>query len=154
MNSIHDICKKYGIENYTVNDDGSIDVNGSVFLWNKELTELPLTFNKVNGNFSCYNNLLTTLKGCPRWVESEFNCERNKLTSLEFAPDYVGMWFSCEYNDLNDNLCDTEIGGYFYTDLKQDGMILNDSNRVTNYNEWRKIYKRKKILNELYTRHM
>jgi hypothetical protein len=87
-------------------------------------------------------------------VESEFNCERNKLTSLEFAPDYVGMWFSCEYNDLNDNLCDTEIGGYFYTDLKQDGMILNDSNRVTNYNEWRKIYKRKKILNELYTRHL
>ena len=154
MNSIHDICKKYGIENYTVNDDGSIDVNGSVFLWNRELTELPLTFNKVNGNFSCYNNLLTTLKGCPRWVESEFNCERNKLTSLEFAPDYVGMWFSCEYNNLTDNYCDTEIVGSFYTDLKQDGMILNDSNIVTNYNEWRKIYKRKKILNELYTRHL
>ena len=148
------ICEKYNITNYTINPDGSIDVNGDVFLWNRELTELPLTFNKVNGNFSCYNNQLTTLKGCPRWVESEFNCERNKLTSLEFAPDYVGMWFSCEYNDLNDNLCDTEIGGGFYTSLKQDGMILTDSNRVTNYNEWRKIYKRKLTLNELYTRHM
>ena len=29
---IHDICKKYGIQNYTINPDGSIDVNGNVEL--------------------------------------------------------------------------------------------------------------------------
>ena len=34
------ICEKYGIKNYTVNDDGSIDVNGRVNLYNKGLTEL------------------------------------------------------------------------------------------------------------------
>ena len=55
------ICKQYNIENYTVNDDGSIDVNGDVFLDNKGLTELPLSFNKVTGYFSCSNNKLTSL---------------------------------------------------------------------------------------------
>ena len=155
MNSIHDICKQYGIENYTVNDDGSIDVNGNVKISFHKFTELPLTFNKVNGNFICYNNLLTTLKGCPRWVESDFNCDYNNLTSLELAPDYVGSWFSCEHNNLIDNLCDTEIGSnYFYTSLEQDGLIINSANIATNYNEWRKLYKRKLILNELYTRTM
>ena len=31
--SIDEICKKYGIENYTINDDGSIDVDGDVLIW-------------------------------------------------------------------------------------------------------------------------
>ena len=51
MNSIHDICNKYNIENYTINDDESIDVNDSVNLSNYSLTELPLTFNVVTGDF-------------------------------------------------------------------------------------------------------
>ena len=39
---IHDICKKYNIENYTINSDGSIDVDGNVNLSKMNLTELPL----------------------------------------------------------------------------------------------------------------
>ena len=139
------ICKKYKITNYTINDDGSIDVNGDVDLWNKGLTELPLVFNKVSGNFNCgRNNRLTSLKGCPRWVGNGFYCSNNDLTSLEFSPDYVGGDFWCEYNDLTDNLCDTEIRGDFYTSLEQDGL------KCYNYNEWRKMYKRKLILNDIF----
>jgi hypothetical protein len=141
---ISSICKKYGIENYTVNPDGSIDVDGNVNLWDKKLTELPLTFNKVNGYFDCGMNKLTSLKGSPRWVGNYFSCTGNNLTSLEFSPDYVGLWFGCEYNDLTDNYCDTEIGGSFYTNLKQDGLTEH------NYNEWRKLYKRKQILNDIF----
>ena len=149
MNSIHDICKLYDITNYTVNDDGSIDVNGNVNLDNIRLTELPLLFNKVSGDFWCGNNQLTTLKGCPRWVGGWFHCYNNQLTSLEFSPDYVGGGFSCKYNELTDNYCDTEIGGNFCTTLNQYGMIIyNDE--VTNYNEWRKIYKRKQTLNKIF----
>ena len=144
------ICKQYNIKNYTINDDGSIDVNDDVNLWGKSLTELPLTFNRIEGYFDCSNNKLTTLKGCPRWVDSDFNCDDNRLTSLEFSPDYVGGYFSCEYNNLTDNYCDTEIGGGFYTSLKQDGLIINDSDIETNYKEWRKLYKRKKILNDIF----
>ena len=140
------ICKQYGIENYTVNDDGSIDVDGDVNLYNKGFVELPLTFNKVTGWFDCGRNNLTSLKGCPRWIGGGFSCRSNNLTSLEFSPDYVGSNFWCRYNNLTDNYCDTEIGGNFYTSLEQDGLTEH------NYNEWRKMYKRKKILNDIFNR--
>ena len=143
------ICKRYGINNYTINPDGSIDVDGNVYLCDKELIELPLTFNKVSGDFDCGRNNLTSLKGCPRWIGDDFYCRYNDLTSLEFSPDYVGGDFSCEYNDLIDNLCETEIGNGFYTTLDQDGLIF-DVNKATNYNEWRKMYKRKKILDDIF----
>jgi hypothetical protein len=143
------ICKKYGIENYTINGDGSIDVNGDVNLHGINLTELPLTFNKVSGYFTCSNNQLTSLKGSPKWVGDWFDCGNNNLTSLEFGPDYVGTWFDCRYNQLTDNYSETEIGGGFYTTLKQDGLIF-DYNETTNYNEWKKLYKRKLILTELF----
>ena len=148
MNSIHDICKKYNIKNYTINDDGSIDVNSNVNLWNKGLTEIPVTFNKVTGWFDCSDNKLTTLKGSPRWVGGGFICYNNRLTSLEFSPKYVCRYFNCLSNDLTNNYCDTEIMGKFYTSLKQDGL------KIDNYNEWKKLYKRRQILDELYTRHM
>jgi hypothetical protein len=143
------ICKKYKITNYTINPDGSIDVDGNVDLSFKDLTELPLTFNRITGNFSCSCNNLTSLKGSPRWVGCHFTCSNNPLTSLEFSPDYVGGYFNCEYNNLTHNYCDTEISGSFYTSLEQDGMIF-DYNKVTNYNEWRKLYKRKQILNQIF----
>ena len=147
------ICKQYGIKNYTVNPDGSIDVDGNVNLWNLGLTELPLIFNKVTGSFDCGGNNLTSLKGCPRWVGGGFSCVGNNLTSLEFSPDYVGGVFDCINNKLTNNYCDTDISDNFYTTLEQDGMIFQ-GNRVTNYNEWRKLYKRKLTLDELYTRTM
>jgi hypothetical protein len=138
------ICKKYGIENYTINPDGSTDVDGNVDLSFKDLTELPLTFNRITGNFNCGYNRLTSLKGSPRWVGCHFTCSNNPLTSLEFSPDYVGGYFNCDDNKLTDNYCDSEIGGGFYTTLKQDGLTEH------NYNEWRKLYKRKQILNQIF----
>ena len=144
MNSIHDICKRYKIKNYIINDDGSIDVVGDVDLCDKGLTEFPLRFNKVTGNFICDDNQLTTLKGCPRWVGGSFACGSNKLTSLEFNPEYVGGWFSCEFNDLIYKYCGTEIGGRFYTTVKQDGLTMD------NYKEFQKLYKRKLILNDIF----
>ena len=138
------ICEKYGITNYTINPDGSIDADGNVWLYNKGLTELPLTFNRVTGWFDCSRNKLTSLKGCPRWIGGNFNCYNNQLTSLEFSPDYVGGSFWCSNNQLTNNYCDTEILGDFYTNLKQDGLTED------NYNEWRKLYKRKLILNDIF----
>jgi hypothetical protein len=143
------ICEKYGITNYTINPDGSIDVNGDVNLYGKGLTELPLTFNKVSGYFTCSHNNLTSLNGSPKWIGGWFSCQYNQLTSLEFSPDYIGGFFDCTGNKLTDNYCDTEIGGGFYTSLK-DGLIINEFNNATNYNEWRKLYKRKLILNDIF----
>ena len=69
---IRNICKKYGIENYIINPDESIDVNGDFSLWSKKLTKLPLKFNKVNGGFYCDYNKLTSLEGCPKEVNGFF----------------------------------------------------------------------------------
>ena len=36
------VFEKYKIENYTINEDGSIDVNGDVHFYEYGLTELPI----------------------------------------------------------------------------------------------------------------
>ena len=68
---IHSICKKYRITDYTINADGSIDVDGNVNLSDNELTKLPLKFRNISGYFSCENNKLTSLEGFPEYSESD-----------------------------------------------------------------------------------
>ena len=38
----------------------------------------------------------------------------------------------------------------FFTTLKENGLNLNGINMSNNYNEWRKLYKRKQILNDIF----
>ena len=110
--SIEEICEQYEIENYTINPDGSIDVDGSVDLNMLKLEEIPLQFNIVTENFYCNHNKLTTLKGSPKEVGGSFYCIYNEyLTSLKGAPKKVGDVFDCAYTSLT-NLkyipdCDT-----------------------------------------------
>ena len=113
--TIDEICEKYNITNYTINPDGSIDVDGRVDLNYRNLTELPLTFNRVNGYFGCGYNKLTRLKGSPRWISGFFTCVHNNLTSLEFSPEYIGDGFDCSNNDLTDLVgSPKEVVGSFY----------------------------------------
>ena len=86
---IKDLCEKYDIENYTINDDMSIDVDGDVSLNNYGLFELPLTFRKVTGYFDCLNNQLTTLKGAPIEVGEHFDANNNYLTNLDYLPKKI-----------------------------------------------------------------
>jgi hypothetical protein len=94
------ICRKYGIENYTINPDGTVDVDDDVDLYGKGLKELPLKFGEVGGHFSCSNNRLTTLEGSPKEVGGNFFCQYNQLTTLEGAPKLVGDDFVCINNQL------------------------------------------------------
>jgi len=97
---IDKICKKFYINNYTLNEDDSIDVDGNVNLSLFSLKKLPLKFNKVSGFFDCSQNNLTTLDGCPREVGSYFYCFNNKLESLGGCPDIVGGDIKCFNNKL------------------------------------------------------
>lgn len=83
------ICINYGISDYTINDDLSIDVNGSVRINNYKFDKIPIRFNNVLGNFYCSNTNLTTLYGFPKKVYGSLYCSENKLTSLEYFPTYV-----------------------------------------------------------------
>ena len=94
------LCKKYNIKNYSINPDLSIDVEGSVDLYNLKLSSLPLRFSIVGGGFFCQNNNLTTLEGGPREVGGHFVCFSNRLTTLEGGPREVGGHFSCHDNPV------------------------------------------------------
>ena len=129
------ICKEYGITNYIINSDGSIDVNGNVDLFSNKLDKLPLKFNIVRGDFDCTDNKLKTLEGVPNRVSNSFYCGYNRLTTLEFAPSevdgdfycndnklvslegapkWVGGFFDCRYNQLTTlEGSPREVGGYF-----------------------------------------
>jgi hypothetical protein len=114
---IHFICKEYGIKNYSINDDGSVDVDGDVDLSDKGLTKLPLKFRKVSGDFNCDNNQLTSLEGCPQKVGRDFYCSNNKLTSLEGSPQSVGGSFYCDDNKLTSlEGSPQSVGGNFSCD--------------------------------------
>jgi hypothetical protein len=130
------ICQQYGIKDYTLNGDGSIDVDGDVNLIAKILSKLPVEFGTVSANFYCYDNQLislrgapgevggnfychfnqlTSLRGAPREVGASFYCGNNQLTSLEGAPREVPGDFSCSHNQLTSlRGAPKEVGGHFY----------------------------------------
>ncbi len=97
---ISKICKKYYIQNWSLNDEGLVDVDGHVNLRQHNLIRLPLKFGKVNGSFDCSINRLYSLNGSPYEVGGDFECMRNVLTSLEGAPRKVGGDFDCSRNQL------------------------------------------------------
>ncbi len=120
VNEIHDICDHYCIKKYTINGDGSIDVDGDVNLNRCGLTEIPLDFNKVSGLFYCGNNMITSLKGSPREVGKYFYCGGNNLTSLEYCPSIIREILYCNDNPLIFlNKAQIEVGtGFVCTDTK------------------------------------
>jgi len=96
---IHEICKKYKIENYTINN-GIVDVDGDVDLSFKKLSKLPLHFGVIDGGFTCSHNKLTSLDGAPNKVNGDFDCRNNQLKSIEGAPNEVNGSFWCSDNQL------------------------------------------------------
>mgnify|MGYP000391771437 CR=1 FL=1 len=73
-------------------------------------------------------------------IIGDFN---NNIINGSFYNNFIGdMSNNSFFNQFYHNF--TEISGNFYTSLKQDGLTED------NYNEWRKMYKRKQILNDIF----
>jgi len=114
FNEIDSICRKFSITNWTLNEDGTVDVNGDVDITKKELVRLPIKFRKVSGDFYCKWNKLTTLEGGPMEVGGNFYCSGNNLVNLEGSPIYVGGVFDCSANKLSTlKGAPIEVGGAF-----------------------------------------
>jgi hypothetical protein len=62
---------------WTLNENGEVDVEGSVNMNSMDLTEIPVKFGRVEGSFYCYYNNLTTLKNCPDYVEGSLHFLHN-----------------------------------------------------------------------------
>jgi hypothetical protein len=160
---IERICKEYKIENYTINEDGVVDVDGDVHLSRMSLTELPIRFGKVGGDFNCDRNDLTSLKGSPSMVGGDFNCYTNKLSSLKGSPSNVGGDFHCWDNVLRTleggpssvggsyHCCGNILitlegfpelyGNNMYVDISMNPvyevyLLFNDVKAITLMNEW------------------
>ena len=124
---VAEICRKYNIENWTLNSDGLVDVNGDVHLAFKRLNKIPLKFGTVTGDFDFDCNRLTSLEGASHTVDNFFIFDNekiytDKLTSFEFAPKYVGAGFSCRGHNIRSFEGLVNIGGYFICD----GSPLNE----------------------------
>jgi hypothetical protein len=120
MDNTEQFCEKY-LNNYTINPDDTIDVDGNVYLEEKlgNIEKLPVKFGKVSGYFECRRNKLTTLEGCPKYVGGIFLCHNNKLTTLEGCPKHIGGDFYCGNNKLTTlkgiEKCEI-IGGFYCRD--------------------------------------
>ena len=170
---IKDICEKWGIENYTINDDGTVDVLGNVNLGNKGLTKLPIKFRnvtgdfycsyiqlksledapeKVGGDFSCSYNQLITLEGGPQRVGGDFNCDDNQLITLEGSPQVVGRDFYCDNNKLITLEGGPQrVGRDFYCSLNQLGLEYKGLYRSEEYSLLIKRINRHKKLDQLFS---
>jgi hypothetical protein len=105
--SIKDWCEKLGIDNATINEDDSIDVNGNVHISYKELEEIPIKFNIIYGGFECDNNELTSLFNSPSKARYYF-CNNNYLTSLEYCSEVIYS-LDCSNNELESLIGATKI---------------------------------------------
>jgi hypothetical protein len=65
---------------WTLNENGEVDVDGTVDMRNMNLTKIPVMFGKVSGEFRCAHNKLTTLKNCPDSIGGDFYLYNNNLT--------------------------------------------------------------------------
>jgi hypothetical protein len=136
---IESVCKKYSIQNWTINKDGSIDVDGYVNLSDKGLDKLPLKFRNVTGNFKCSSNNLTSLEGGPESVGGDFWCSYNNLTSLEGSPKSVGGNFICSNNNLIslEGAPESIVGDFYCNDnpVFQIWELFKDKDKIELFND-------------------
>jgi hypothetical protein len=118
--SNEDILNKLVKGTYTIQSDGTVDVNGNVNMLDVFFTKIPVKFGKITGDFYCFNNKLTSLKGAPQSVGGNFILYNNQLTSLEGAPKSVGGNFDCSSNKLTTlEGSPQSVGGGFYCSNNQ-----------------------------------
>jgi hypothetical protein len=97
-NTLEGWLKTHKITNYTINPDGSLDVDGSVHLDSFYGNRIPIKFNKVSGDFDCSGGKLTTLENCPMTVGGDFRVHNNDLDSLVGFPIHIGGCCDISYN--------------------------------------------------------
>lgn len=82
-----------------------VDVNQSVDLRYKNLSELPVQFGSIQGFFDISGNALTSLKGSPYLVTDSFIAMNNQLQDLEFGPQRVHKTYNVSDNKLTALKC-------------------------------------------------
>ena len=111
---IEENCNIMGGE-YTINDDLTIDVDGSVYISDRNLENFPdyIQFGKVKDSFCLSGEArgphnttmapMNTLRGCPYSCKT-FICSLLSIESLEYCPRTVTSNFMCLKNNYLESL--------------------------------------------------
>lgn len=78
------------IENYTIDNNMIVNVNGDVNISDMGIKEIPFKFGEITGEFNIAVNRLESLNNMPLKVGGDFNCSKNLLKSLDGCPKYIG----------------------------------------------------------------
>ena len=124
------------IKYYTINDDLTVDVDSDVDICDKNLTEIPVKFNKINGNFYCFYNKLTSLKGCPTTINGNFYCSYNKLEDINDLDIEILLKTNLSDIDVKQEVYDK----YFEYWITKDIRIFNKLKNVISDNIKQKYY--------------
>jgi hypothetical protein len=85
---------------YTINPNGTVDIDSTQCNLNRGMQRLPIKFNGITGNFYCAYNELVSLEGAPDYVGHDFRCHDNHLTSLKGGPKKVKAGYYAVNNPL------------------------------------------------------
>lgn len=116
---IVDLLIQWGIKNFTVNDDLTVDVDGDVSLKSsfeiKKARKFIFKWGVIKGDFNCNMCMLMSLKGAPDEVWGDFICSANKFQTLEYSPKIVKGDYICYNNRSLRSLqgCTQKIPGTF-----------------------------------------
>lgn len=127
LDDIHEFCVDYDISEYTLNPDGSIDVQQNVEIddlpHNMEM--LPFKFNTVQGDFKVTDTHLTSLVNFPKVVMGDVDVSDNELTSLEGCPEFINGDFDFTNNEISSFI----VGNY---QVSVNGKIACGYNKYSN----------------------
>ena len=111
-------------DQYNIYDDMSVDAVGPVNMSYKNLTKIPVKFNRCTSDFICEHNKLNTLVNAPRIIHGNFNCSFNHLDDLVGGPLFVSNNYNCSNNlimslkGIPSKLKDFNCSGNLLRDLK------------------------------------
>jgi hypothetical protein len=119
--TIISFCRNTNIDEYKINDDGSIDIFNihPLKILNTFMDDLPVKINNITGDFTLgYNYKLSSLKNCPKYIGGNVWIIKN--TNL---PSVV-QGFLNEYRYNTDKIKtflryqnDVELDNLYYPDL-------------------------------------
>lgn len=97
------IMKTFGVFRYSVNEDGSIDIPGSVRLLTNQSDNkhsFPVKINKVYGDFEVMFGMNLSPINFPNEVTGNFIIEKMSVSNLKLFPKIVGGNYIVEYSEL------------------------------------------------------
>jgi len=98
----------------SLDEEGRVNITGTITFRRRGQTEFPLWFGKVTGNFYAEGLALRSLEGAPYEVGKSFILKQNNLSTLVGGPQRVGAYYNVLKNPLvNLDGLATSIGDAF-----------------------------------------